>query len=192
MIAVAPSSVTSANPGCSNQFTWLCSFEIARQIPTICNKITGERGKREANMRTENLFFFLLFSPWCDKIPDFKIQYLICGFYHEEVKTSQHLGTAWRTTKRWLDRFRGAATTDAHLIPCRRNSHRLGQFSRPWADSEDLGSLPRNRNVLLFSIVPWFSHHGNGMITLTLTCKSQQDLQAKALRVSHCYCWVKY
>lgn len=100
----------------------------------------------------------------------------------------QHLGTDWRTTKISLDRFQGTATTGAHLIPCSRNSHRLGQFTKPWADAEDPSSLPSNRNVLLLSMVPWFSHYENGMIMLTLTCKFLQDLQAKALKVSHCYC----
>lgn len=100
----------------------------------------------------------------------------------------QHLSTAWRTTKPSLDRFWGTATTDGCLIPCRGNSHRLGQFSRPWADSEDPNSLPSNSNVLLLSTEPWFSHHGNEMIMLTLTCKFLQDFQVKALRVSHCNC----
>lgn len=160
MIAVAANSVMSANTGCSNQFMWLCSFETARKIPSICSKITGERGKREANTIT---FFFLMFFLWCYKVPDFKIQHLTFGFYNEEMKMPQHLRTAWRITKHSLDRFHGTATIDALLIPCSRNSHRLGQFSRLWGDAEDPSFLPSNRNVLLLSIVPWFSHQENGV-----------------------------
>lgn len=117
-----------------------------------------------------------------------RFQHLTYGFYNEEVKMPQHLGRAWRTTKPSLDKFWGTATIDGHWIPCSTNSHRLGQFSRPWANAEDPSSLSSNGNVLLLSIVPWFSHHGNGMIMLTLTCKFLQDLQVKALRVNHCYC----